>query len=88
MPQGVLHPADEAPAFANLAYQVGTVRGVGNAYPRRRLPSLVCWFTLEPVPRTGSSALILTARLGGEAPIDLRCVLEVKNAREIGRAHV
>src|ERR687892_1276167 len=39
--------------------QVGAVRGVGNAYPRRRLPSRVCWFTFEPRPRTGSSARIL-----------------------------
>jgi len=82
---GVLHPAGEAPAVANLACQVGAVRGVGNAYPRRRLPSLVCWFTLEPVPRTGSSDRILPARVRGEAPVDLRRVLEVKNARELLR---
>ena len=42
----VLHPADEATAIANLACQVGAVRGVGNAYPRRRLPFRECWFTL------------------------------------------
>jgi tRNA-specific 2-thiouridylase len=27
--------------------------------PRRRLPSRVCWFTLKPEPRTGSSRFIL-----------------------------
>jgi hypothetical protein len=30
-PEKVLHPADEAPAVANLASQVGAVRSVGNA---------------------------------------------------------
>jgi hypothetical protein len=41
----VLHPADVAPAVANLASQVGAVRSVGNAYLRLRLPLRVCWFT-------------------------------------------
>ena len=47
------------------------MRSVGNAYLRRRLPSRVCWFTLEPRPRTGQSALILPAGFGREAPLDL-----------------
>ena len=33
----MLHPADESPAVANLASQVGAVRSVGNAYLRLRL---------------------------------------------------
>ena len=47
--------------------QVGAVRGVGNAYPRRRLPSRVCWFTFGPRPRTGSSAAILPRRLASRS---------------------
>ena len=51
--------------------QVGAVRGVGNAYPRRRLPSRVCWFTLGPEPRTGSSTRMLSAGVRCEPPLEL-----------------
>jgi len=62
--------------------QVGAVRSVGNAYLRRRLPSRVCWFTLEPRPRTGQSALILPVGFDREAPLDLDGPVDPQHPRQ------
>ena len=79
----MLHPADETPAVANLANQVGAVRSVGNAYLRLRLPSRVCWFTFRPGPRTGSSGVILQRGPSAAAPLATTPVAKRPGFRDV-----
>jgi hypothetical protein len=81
----VLHPADEVPAVANLVSQVGAVRGVGNAYPRHRLPSRECWFTLKPGHAQGRAESMLAVLVRRESPVDLLRSLEFEHPRETRR---
>src|SRR5262249_40080267 len=81
----MLHPADVLRPLRTWHCQVGAMRGVGNAYPRHRLPSRVCWFTFEPeathrVERANPSSL--AARVGREPPLDLLRPLQAEDLRE------